>query len=59
MNLSDREMERTCQFDLDVKFALGLRIDESVGRMNLMLNGLAIVVYRYLGSKNCDLSYCD
>ncbi len=28
MNLSDREMERTCQFDLEVKFALGLRIDE-------------------------------
>lgn len=28
MNLSDREMERACQFDLEVKFALGLRIDE-------------------------------
>lgn len=28
MNLSDREMERSCQFDLEVKFALGLRIDE-------------------------------
>ncbi|MFZ4404214.1 MAG: IS1182 family transposase [Pseudobdellovibrionaceae bacterium] len=27
MNLSDREIERTCQFDLEVKFALGLRID--------------------------------
>lgn len=28
MNLSDRELERACQFDLEVKFALGLRIDE-------------------------------
>lgn len=28
LNLSDREMERTCQFDLEVKFALGIRIDE-------------------------------
>jgi transposase len=28
MNLSDREMERTCRFDLEVKFALGIRIDE-------------------------------
>jgi transposase len=28
MNLSDREIERSCQFDLEVKFALGLRIDE-------------------------------
>lgn len=28
MNLSDRELERACMFDLEVKFALGLRIDE-------------------------------
>lgn len=27
-NLSDREMERTCMYDLEVKFALGLRLDE-------------------------------
>lgn len=28
MNLSDREIERSCQFDLEVKYALGIRIDE-------------------------------
>ena len=28
MNLSDRELERACMFDIEVKFALGLRIDE-------------------------------
>jgi len=27
-NLSDREMERACMFDLEIKFALGLGIDE-------------------------------
>lgn len=28
MNLSDRELERACMFDIEVKFALGLRLDE-------------------------------
>ena len=28
MNLSDRELERACPFDLEVKYALDLRIDE-------------------------------
>ncbi|MBK7891908.1 MAG: transposase [Bdellovibrionales bacterium] len=28
MNLSDREMERACMFDIEIKFALGLRLDE-------------------------------
>jgi IS5 family transposase len=28
MNLSDRDLERACLFDLEVKYALGLRIDE-------------------------------
>jgi transposase len=27
-NLSDRDMERACMFDIEVKFALGLRLDE-------------------------------
>lgn len=27
-NLSDREMERACLYDIEVKFALGLRLDE-------------------------------
>ena len=27
-NLSDREMERACMYDIEVKFALGLRLDE-------------------------------
>ena len=27
-NLSDREMERACAYDIEVKFALGLRLDE-------------------------------
>lgn len=27
-NLSDREMERACMFDIEIKFALGLRLDE-------------------------------
>lgn len=27
-NLSDREMEAACQYDLRLKYALGLRIDE-------------------------------
>ncbi|QPJ61640.1 MAG: IS1182 family transposase [Candidatus Nitronauta litoralis] len=27
-NLSDREMERACAFDIEIKFALGLRLDE-------------------------------
>ena len=27
-NLSDREMERACMFDIEVKYALGLRLDE-------------------------------
>ena len=27
-NLSDREMERTCMFDIEVKYALGLKLDE-------------------------------
>jgi transposase len=27
-NLSDREMERACIFDIEVKYALGLRLDE-------------------------------
>ena len=27
-DLSDREMERTCMYDLEVKYALGLRLDE-------------------------------
>ncbi len=28
MNLSDREMERACMFDIEIKFALGLKLDE-------------------------------
>ncbi len=27
-NLSDREMERACMYDIEIKFALGLRLDE-------------------------------
>ena len=27
-NLSDREMERACMYDIEVKYALGLRLDE-------------------------------
>jgi transposase len=27
-NLSDREMERACMFDIEMKYALGLRLDE-------------------------------
>jgi len=27
-NLSDREMERVCMYDIEVKYALGLRLDE-------------------------------
>ncbi|NIP28263.1 MAG: IS1182 family transposase [Phycisphaerae bacterium] len=27
-NLSDREMERACMFDIEVKYALGLKLDE-------------------------------
>ncbi|MGP0567184.1 MULTISPECIES: transposase, partial [unclassified Nitrospina] len=27
-NLSDREMERACAYDIEIKFALGLRLDE-------------------------------
>src|SRR5512146_2503716 len=27
-NLSDRAMERACLYDIEVKFALGLRLDE-------------------------------
>lgn len=27
-NLSDRDMERACMYDIEVKFALGLRLDE-------------------------------
>lgn len=27
-NLSDREMERTCMYDIEVKYALGLRLNE-------------------------------
>lgn len=27
-NLSDRDMERACMFDIEVKYALGLRLDE-------------------------------
>src|SRR6185437_15951841 len=27
-NLSDRELERACMFDIEVKFALGLKLDE-------------------------------
>jgi len=27
-DLSDREMERACMYDLEVKYALGLRLDE-------------------------------
>ncbi len=27
-NLSDREMERACMFDIEVKYALGLKLNE-------------------------------
>lgn len=27
-NLSDREMERACMYDIEIKYALGLRLDE-------------------------------
>jgi len=27
-NLSDREMERACMYDIEVKYALGLKLDE-------------------------------
>ena len=27
-NLSDREMERSCMYDIEIKYALGLRLDE-------------------------------
>lgn len=46
-NLSDREMERACMFDIEIKYALGLRLDErpfdhsSLGdfRKRLLQNG--------------------
>lgn len=46
-NLSDREMERACAYDIEVKYALGLRLDErpfdrsSLGdfRQRLLANG--------------------
>jgi transposase len=46
-NLSDREMERACMYDIEIKYALGLRLDErpfdhsSLGdfRKRLLTNG--------------------
>jgi transposase len=46
-NLSDREMERACMYDIEIKYALGLRLDErpfdhsSLGdfRKRLLVNG--------------------
>lgn len=57
-NLSDREMERACMFDIEVKYALGLRLDErpfdhsSLGdfRKRLLENGKEKEVFdRILG----------
>jgi len=52
-NLSDREMERACMYDLEVKYALGLRLDErpfdhsSLGdfRQRLLANGQEKAVF--------------
>ncbi len=62
MNLSDREIERACQFDLEVKFALGLRIDErafdhsSVGdfRLRLLKSGKEKEIFDQIVSKLID-----
>lgn len=56
-NLSDREMERACMFDIEIKFALGLKLDErpfdhsSLGdfRERLLKNGKEkAIFYRIL-----------
>ena len=52
-NLSDREMERACSYDIEVKYALGLRLDErpfdhsSLGdfRQRLLTNGKEKAVF--------------
>ena len=55
-NLSDREMERACSYDIEVKYALGLRLDErpfdhsSLGdfRQRLLTNGQEKVIFDQL-----------
>lgn len=55
-NLSDREMERACGYDIEVKYALGLRLDErpfdhsSLGdfRQRLLANGKEKAVFEQI-----------
>jgi len=55
-NLSDREMERACAYDIEVKYALGLRLDErpfdhsSLGdfRQRLLANGKEKAIFEHI-----------
>lgn len=63
-NLSDREMERTCMYDIEVKYALGLKLNErpfdhsSLGdfRQRLMDHGQSKLIFDKILNRLIDLN---
>ncbi len=62
-NLSDREMERACMYDIEIKYALGLKLDErpfdhsSLGdfRKRLMDHGQSKMIFDKILNRLIDL----